>query len=153
MRAETIYLTDDNKLDEAISKLRRCELGNNFQMVLSNADVKTARQHKYQWRLYTDVSRSGIGGKWEETADSVHIKCKYLFALPVMLEKDPNFAWLYEMVKKETDNDTDKLMWFVDKHISTMDFTVSEGAQYITDMINYYIPKGAVLSDPKDYNL
>ena len=153
MKAETIYLTDQDKVREAIDKILVLDTGNKYQVVIGNADVKTSRQHKYQWRLYSDIARSGLGGKWEETAESAHIKCKYLFALPLMLAKDINFSWLYDMVKKETNNDTEKLMWFVDKQISTMDFTVNEGAQYITDMINYYAPKGFELTDPSEYGL
>jgi len=153
VKAETIYLTDDIKLDEAISKLRRCELGNKYQMVISNADTKSTRQHKYQWRLYGDINKSGIGGKHEETIEGTHIVCKFRFALPIMLAKDINFAWLYEMVKKEVGNDTDKLMWFVDKQVSTMEFTVSEAAEYITNMINFYAPKGVMMTDPEEYRL
>jgi len=153
MKADTIYLINDEKLDEALAKVRKCELGNKFKVTISDAGNKTSRQHKYQWRLYSDVSKSGIGGKHEETPKGTHIVCKFRFALPVMLAKDENFAWLYEMVKKEIGNDTDKLMWFVDMHVSTMDFTVNEGAQYITDIINFYASRGAILTDPSEYNL
>lgn len=153
MKAETIYLLNEYKLDEAISKLRRCELGNGFQMVLSNADVKTVRQHKYQRRLYNDISQSGMGGRHEETPESVHRFCKYEFALPIILEKDINFAWLYESVKKELFNDKEKMIWFVDSQVSTMTLTVNEAADYITKIINYYAPKGFPLTDPSEYRL
>lgn len=153
MKSKTIYLTDESKRSEAIAQIKDCELGNKYQVTISNADTKSTRQHKYQWRLYGDINKSGVGGKHEETIEGAHIVCKYRFALPIILAKDVNFAWLYEMVKKEVGNDTDKLMWFVDKQVSTMDFTVPEAAEYITNMINFYVPLGAILTDPKEYRL
>jgi len=153
MKAETIYLTSQDKVQDVVDTILNLEVGNKYKVEISDAGCKTSRQNRYQRRLCRDVAKSGIGGRNEVTPEKVHIKCKYLFALPVILEKDENFAWLYEMVRKEVDNDKDKLMWFVDKHVSTMDFTVSEGANYIQDMIDYYAPMGANLTDPKEYNL
>jgi len=153
MKAEQIYLLDQDKVREAIDKILVLETGNKYMVSISDASSKTTKQNNYQRRLCRDVANSGIGGRHEETADAVHRFCKYKFALPVILEKDENFAWLYESVKKELFNDEDKMIWFVDSQVSTMDFSVSEGAQYITDMINYYAPRGAKLTDPADYGL
>ena len=153
MKSKTYYKVDQEKMDECVDSINNLEIGNKYQVTISNADTKSTRQHKYQWRLYGDINKSGVGGRHEETIEGAHIVCKYRFALPIILAKDVNFAWLYEMVKKVVGNDTDKLMWFVDKQVSTMDFTVSEAAEYITNMINFYVPLGAVLTDPKEYRL
>jgi len=153
MKAEYIYLADQDKVREAIDRILVLETGNKYLVTISNAGDKTAKQHRYQWRLYQDISRSALGGKYEETPESVHRFCKYKFALPVILENDDNFRWLYESVKKELFNDEEKMMWFVDSQVSTMDFNVIEGMDYITDMINYYAPRGFELTDPREYGL
>jgi len=153
MKAEQIYLLNPDKQKEAINRVLELELGNKYKLTISNAGDKTSRQRGYQWRLYTDISKSGIGGELEETPNGVDLACKYRFALPIFMQDDDFFAELYEMFRKAHDNDPDHLRWFVAHQVHTENFNTSQMAEYITMIINYYAPKGCQLTDPAEYGL
>lgn len=153
MKPEIYYITDTEKAAKAISAITLLEIGNKYKVTISNAGDKTSRQRGYQWRLYTDISKSGIGGQHEETPESVDLACKYRFALAIFMRDDDFFQELYDMFRKAHNDDPEHLKWFVKTQVHTENFNTSQMAEYLTMIINYYAPKGVELTDPAEYGL
>jgi len=153
MKAETIFLINDEKLDEALAKVRKCELGNKFKVVISNAGDKTTKQRGYQWRLYLDIVKSGVGGERNDTAEGVHVDCKWRFALPIFMRDDDFFQELYLAFKNKYEDDSERMRWFIANQVHTEQMNTSQMAEYLTMLINFYVPMGVQLTDPKDYGL
>jgi len=153
MKAEYIYLTDLTKLGYALGRIESLEVGNKYMITISNAGDKTRKQRGYQWRLYTDISKAGIGGELEETPQGVDLACKYRFALAIFMRDDSFFSELYDMFSKSHNGDKEHLKWFVKHQVHTENFNTSQMAEYITMIINFYAPKGVQLTDPSEYGL
>lgn len=151
MQADYIYILDQDKVREAIDKIVALETGSKYLVTISNAGDKTKKQRGYEWRLYTDIIKSGVGRN--DTAEAEHIDCKWRFALPIFIRDDDFFSDLYFAYKELHGHDTERMRWFVANMVHTEKMNTSQMAEYLTMMINFYIPLGATLSDPKDYGL
>jgi len=153
MRAETYYILTEDKKGDAIEHIVSLEAGNKYKVTISNAGDKTSKQRGYQWRLYTDISKSGLGGKHEETPKTVDRACKHRFGLSIFMRDDDFFAELYEMYRKAHNDDPEHLRWFAETQVHTENFNTSQMAEYLTMIINYYAPKGFELTEPSQYGL
>lgn len=153
MKAETIYITTAEQQRKAVGRILELEVGSKYQVTIANAGSKTSRQRGYQWRLYTDISKSGLGGIDEETPNSVNIRCKREYAVPIFKRDDDFFRELFNAYERKFSHDPVRMNWFFENMVHTEDFNTSQMAEYITMIINYYAPKGVPLTDPSEYNL
>jgi hypothetical protein len=143
---ETVY-------QNLIDRLCTIELDGKTKITISNAGDKTTKQRGYQWRLYLDISKSGVGGERNDTAEGVHVDCKWRFALPIFMRDDDFFQELYLAFKNKYETDSERMRWFIANQVHTEQFNTSQMAEYLTMLINFYAPMGVQLSDPKDYGL
>ena len=118
-------------------------------MTISNEGTKSAKQRGLQWIWYEDIVKAGIGGKHESDKNGVHLVCKYWFAVPILQRDDDFFAALYAGWRTNHKGDEAAILWFVDNHVSTEDLTVSQMAEYLTEIERHYLDKGVNLTSPQ----
>jgi len=153
MKSESYILINSNVLNNAIMRLKELELNGKIQLTISNAGNKSARQRGLQYLWYKDVVNSGIGGKHEETVESLHTACKYWFARPILIRDDANFAELDSIYTQLYNTDAIRMAWFAESQIHTEKLTVSQMAEYLTDFQRYYADKGVNLTNPDERGL
>lgn len=149
MKAENYYITDHKVVDRVVQRVLDIKPEDKLKVTISNEGTKSAKQRGLQWIWYEDISKAGIGGKHEDCKSGVHLVCKFRYAVPIMQREDEFFAALYRGWLSKHKGDETAILWFVDNHVSTEDFTVSQMAEYLTDMQRYYLSKGVNLTAPQ----
>jgi len=153
LRSESYILINSNVLNNAIMRLKELELNGKTQLTISNAGNKSARQRGLQWKWYTEVANSGLGGKHEDTKDGVHLIAKYRWAIPIFNRDDVHFNDLYSIWIQLYGKDPERMEWFIDNQVHTEKFNVSQMAEYLTDFQRYYADKGVNLTNPDERGL
>jgi hypothetical protein len=149
VKAKTFYITSLSSIQEATKFIIGLIPDGKFKVVISNAGDKSSKQRGLQWIWNNDVSKSGIGGEHEETPGGVHIVSKFRFALPILIRDDDFFADLWQGWYEKHQYDKEALMYFVEHHVSTEVFSVSQMAEYLTNFKNHYIKHGVNLTAPE----
>ena len=152
MKAKSFYLSDDHIKQNAIDFIGAVDTLERLKVVVSNVGSKSAQRRGLQWQWYTDIVKSGIGGKYEEDKDSLHRACKWRWAVPILLRDDVNFAAIWPELNKLYKADPEKMKYIVDTFVSTEgdDFNMTE---YMENIMHYYLPRGVTLTDPKTRGL
>jgi hypothetical protein len=148
MRAKNFYLTDYTQLTNAIKAVDAVTLDGKTKVTISNAGSKSSKQRGLQWMWYEDISKSGVGGELEETPEGTHLACKQRFAVSIFMRDDDFFCDLYTDFMKRHGQDQKMVLKFVDQIVSTEDFNVSQMAEYLTNVKQYYLPHGVNLREP-----
>lgn len=152
MRARNYYLTSLEVLSNVVVHLHGIILDGKVKVTFSAAGSKSAKQRGLQWMGYEDKAKSGIGGRLSDTSENVHLVAKYRFAIPIFSRDDDYFADMYSGYRKRIKGKADeeaKMWYFVDKHVSTEDFTVSQMAEFLTHFRNDCTAKGITLREPE----
>ena len=149
MKAETYYLTSLQVIGNVIARITKIQPEEKLQVTIANIGTKSARQRGLDWMWNEDIAKAGIGGKYEDTKENVHIVCKGRFGIPILCRDDNFFSALYEGWRKNHPHDVEAIMWFAEHHVSTEDFTVPQMAEYMTDKQHHYLSKGVNLTDPQ----
>ena len=148
MKAETYYLTSLAGISEVVGRVAKIQPEEKLQVTISNMGTKSARQRGLDWRWNDEIAKAGIGGKYEDTKENVHIVCKGKFAIPILCRDDDFFATLYEGWRIKHPRDVEALMWFAEHCVSTEALTVSQMAEYMTAKQHDYRGEGVNLTDP-----
>lgn len=149
MKAETYYLTSLKVISNLIARVAKIQPEEKLQVTISNIGTKSARQRGLDWMWNDDIAKAGIGGKYEDYKEGVHLVCKYRFAIPILTRDDAFFSKLYEGWLNNHPNDSEAVMWFVEHHVSTEALTVSQMAEYLTAKQRYYLDRRVNLTDPE----
>lgn len=152
MKAENYYLTSLKVFEKVKKRLEGITLDGKTKVTISDAGSKSAKQRGLQWMGYEDKARSGKGGRLGDTKENCHLEAKYRFAVPIFLRDDPFFADLYTgWCKKceELDDKHERMLYFVDQHVSTEKFTTSQMAEFLTEFRNDCIRNGIDLREPE----
>ena len=153
MKQESYRLINDQVRRTAITYINSLECDGKVQVVISATGSKSSRQRGLQWRWCTDVANSGTGENHEDTKEGVHMLCKYRFALPIFIRDDPFFSDLYTAYKRKWGGEPDRMRYFIEHHVSTEDFNVSQMAEYLTCMQQHYLEREVSLTNPDDMGL
>jgi len=153
MKAEDYILVNEAVKLNACLHIKNIVADGKVMVTIHNAGNKSARQRGLQWRWYTDVVGSGIGGKHEASKESVHIASKYLWAIPIFIRDDPFFADLHAIYVQLYGKDPERMRWYADSQVHTEKFTSSQMAEFLTEFQRYYIDKGVELTNPDDQKL
>jgi len=152
MKAEKFIIHTEFIRDNAIARINQIECDGKTMVTISNAGSKSVRQRGLQWLWNTDVAKAGIGGKYEDTKEGVHLVSKYRWAIPILVRDDPFFAEIYANwfdVWKESD---ERKMWFVAHMVHTEGFSTSQMAEFLTEYQQHY-SQYVNLTDPQDKKL
>ena len=134
-------------------RLKDLELNGKIKLTISDAGSKSAKQRGLQWKWYTEVANSGLGGKHEDTKDGVHLVSKYRWAVPIFIRDDVHFNDLYAIWIQLYGKDPERMEWFIDNQVHTEKFSVSQMAEFLTDFQNRYLEVGVNLTDPGEKGL
>jgi len=152
MKAEPYYLINDRVRDNVLHRVRNLPADGKLKIVISNAGDKSAKQRGLQWRWYTEIANAGIGGKHEDTKNGVHLVSKWKWGVPILIRDDEFFAALFGAWRDSHGLDEEAMLWFVDNHVHTEAFNVSQMAEFLTEVQRYYAPM-VNLTDPSMYGL
>ncbi|MCK4621280.1 MAG: hypothetical protein KAT62_03595 [Desulfuromonadales bacterium] len=152
MKAEQFFLTAPHVKANLINRLVDIECDGKIKVVLSDAGSKSVRQRGLQWRWYTEVAKSGVGGKHESTKDGVHLLSKWKWGIPILLRDDEFFSELFAMYKDKWSDNPERMEWFVESRVHTEAFSTSQMAEFLTDFQRHYAPM-VDLTDPDDLKL
>ena len=153
MKAKVYYLVNQTALKNAVSELVGTNADGTLKMTISDASGKSSKQRSLQWKWYSEISRSGIGDIHDSSETLIHLKTKYLFALPILLRDDSFFNELYTLFKNKYYSDSERLKWFTDTQIHTEAFSVSQMSEFLSNVFLYYTEKGVNLTNPDDLGL
>jgi hypothetical protein len=148
-KSKTFFLTSSTSIDNALNKIRKLIPDGTYKVTISRAGSKSSKQRGLQFMWYEDISKSGIGGKYEDDKNGVHLVCKYRFAVPIFCRDDDFFNDLYSEFIRRNEGNEAKIMWFIEHHVSTEKFNVEQMAEYLTAMQRYYASRGVNLTDPE----
>lgn len=148
MKAKTFFLTSLDAMRLANDYLLQVILDGKVKVTFSDAGTKSDKQRGLQWKWYGDVARAGIGGKHEDTANGVHLLSKYRWAVPIFLRDDTAFAGLYEVFMTKYEGNQEMISYFVEHHVSTEKFSVSQTAEFLKCFHDHYGRIGVNLTIP-----
>jgi len=109
----------------------------------------TSKQRRLQWLWNTEVSQSGLGA--DDNKMDVHIRAKYMFAMPILMEDDDIFPIIFVKFQESVEfapNRSELYKTFCSEYISTERMTKEQRARYLTDFQKYWTGKGVNLTDP-----
>lgn len=149
MKAKTFSLASLNSMKAAKAYLDGVIPNGKIKVTFSDAGTKSVKQRGLQWRWYEDKARSGRGGRLGDTKENCHLEAKYRFAVPILLRDDSHFAALYLVYCIKYDEDQKMMLYFIDQHVSTEKFTVSQMAEFLTEFKNDCIRSGIDLTEPE----
>ena len=152
MKPQSYILVNQQVMRNALQHINSLECDGKLKVTISSSGSKSARRRNLQWMWYSEVVNSGIGGKHEESKESVHRFSKFKFAVPLLLRDDTDFADLWTNLHKLYRGDSEKMKYIVDNFVSTEgdDFAMGE---YLTEFHRYYSDLGVNLSNPDDLGL
>jgi hypothetical protein len=153
MRQENFTLIDQFVLDNLIIRLRKITLDGKTRVSIGSAGSKSVKQRSFEWLLYEAIAKSGKGGKHEDEKNGVHLVCKYRFAVPIFIRDDSFFAELWTIYRQLYGADEERMLWMVSTQVHTEKLSVSQMAEYLTELINYYALRGFELPQPEDKKL
>ena len=149
MKSKTFSLASLSSMKAAKAYLEGVIPNGKIKVVFSDAGTKSAKQRGLQWRWYTDKAKSGMGGRLGDTKENCHLEAKYRFAVPILLRDDAKFASLYLLYCNKYEGNQEMMLYFVDQHVSTEGFDVSQMAEYLTEFKNDCVRSGIDLRDPE----
>ena len=152
MKAKVFYLVSLEALSNAVAFITKTIPDGSIKVTVSDAGSKSGKQRGLQWMGYDDVVLSGIGDKYCDTKENVHLVAKYRFAIPIFVRDDSLFADLYMMWCNKYENSEDKekrMLYFVDQCVSTEKFNISQMAEFLTEFRNDCLSKGISLREPE----
>ena len=153
MKADRFVLINESVRNLCIAKIKDLPVDGKTQVVISAAAGKSTRQRGLQFLWYTNVAKSGMGGRHEESVEACHIASKYRWAIPIFVRDDEHFSEIYTEWMKMYGDDSDRMFWFADKMVHTEKFTVSQMAEFLTNFQEYYLNHGFPLVNPDDLGL
>lgn len=109
----------------------------------------TSKQRRLQWLWNTEVSQSGLGR--DDNKMDVHIRAKYMFAMPILMEDDDIFPIIFVKFQESVEfasNRSELYKTFCSEYISTERMTKEQRARYLTEFQRYWTGKGVNLTDP-----
>jgi hypothetical protein len=148
-KPKTFYLVSSETIDNALNYIRKLIPDGTWKVVISKAGSKSDRQRGLQWMWYEDIERAGVGGKYEDTKNGIHLVCKYRFAVPIFRRDDDFFNDLCAAFMKQNEGNINKIMWFIDNYVSTEKFNVDQMTEYLNAIQRHYTRKGVNLTDPQ----
>ena len=149
MKAKVFSLASLNSMKAAKAYLEGVIPNGKIKVTFSDAGTKSVKQRGLQWQWYTDKAKSGRGGRLGDTKENCHLEAKYRFAVPIWLRDNPFFADLYLAWCNKYEHSEKHMLYFVDKHVSTEGFSVSQMAEYLTEFKNDCIRSEIDLSVPE----
>ena len=152
MKAENYYITSLAVIQKVSARLLEIIPDGKIKVTFSDAGSKSAKQRGLQWMGYEDKARSGKGGRLGDTKENCHLEAKYRFAVPIFLRDDPFFADLYKGWCEKClflEDKQERMLYFVDHHVSTEKFTTSQMAEFLTEFRNDCMRKGIELREPE----
>ncbi|MCK5606150.1 hypothetical protein KAR91_29900 [Candidatus Pacearchaeota archaeon] len=149
MKAKTFSLASLNSMKAARVYLEGVVPNGKIKVTFSDAGTKSVKQRNLQWLWYTDKAKSGRGGRLGDTKENCHLEAKYRFAVPILLRDDSHFAALYLVYCNKYEGNQEMMLYFIDQHVSTEKFTVSQMAEFLTEFKNDCITSGIDLSEPE----
>lgn len=113
-------------------------------------DISPTAKQRRLWFLWSrEVSMSGLGQ--DDTVDGVHIRAKWKFVRPLMLEQSEMFASIYNYFMETVEYDAEKpklCQEFANDYISTEALTKENRIKSLKDFQRYWVGRGVCLTDP-----
>jgi len=153
MKADRYVLINESVRNLCIAQISALPVDGKTQVVISAAAGKSAKQRGLQFLWYTNVAKSGFGGRHEESVEACHIASKYRWAIPIFVRDDERFGEIYAEWVRMYGEDSERMFWFADKMVHTEKFTVSQMAEFLTNFQEYYLNHGFPLVNPDDLGL
>lgn len=153
MRSESFILINDNIRNKAIQRVLEIICDGKTKLTISDAGSTSTRQNALEWLWNTEIANSGIGGEYEDTKEGVHLISKYRWVIPVLIRDDDFFADLYSAYISKYGTDPQRMKWFVDTQVHTMQLSKSQMAEVLTGKQRYYLDKGVSLTNPDDLKI
>jgi len=148
MKPRVFHLTSLDAISKAIEEIKLCPCDGKLKVTISDAGTKSARQRGLQWIWYGDIAKSGKGGRHCDTPEGVHLVCKYRFALPIFIRDNGYFSDLWSIWYAAYKRDEKRILFFIDREVSTEEFSTSQMAEYLTEIQKDCYSKEIVLTDP-----
>ncbi|MCK5609773.1 hypothetical protein KAR91_48325 [Candidatus Pacearchaeota archaeon] len=153
MQAEHFYLTSLEVVKRVSARLLDFELDGKVKVTFSDAGTKSSKQRGIDWAWNTEIAAhyktTGTGGAHYDTKEGIHLICKWRFGSRILQRDDTFFAGLWDRWQKDHKSDKRAIMWFVENHISTEQFTHSQMGEYLTEKKIYYLNAGVNLTEPE----
>ena len=152
MNAKTFSLASLESMKAARAYFDEIIPNGKTKVTFSDAGTKSVKQRGLQWMGYEDKAKSGKGGRLGDTKENCHLEAKYRFAVPILRRDDSFFADLYRGWSANClflEDREERMLYFVDKHVSTEKFSVSQMAEFLTDFRNDCVQKGIELREPE----
>jgi len=140
MKSEQYFIVNQTVKVNLAMRIGEIAIDGKIKVTISDAGNKSVKQRGLQWKWNTEVARSGIGGKHEDTKNGVHLISKWRWAIPILIRDDNFFAELFAAWKATHGNDEEAMRWFVDTQVSTEKFSATQMAEYLTDFERHYSP-------------
>jgi len=120
--------------------------GKNTVVFKKSSTGCTDDQRRLNWMWCHEVAGSGIGE--DETALDVHIRCKYKFGLPILMEEDEIFPIIFVKFQEAVQyapNRSALYKIFCSEYIRTENFTKHQRARYLKNFQRFWISQGVNL--------
>ena len=130
-----------------LREIQNIEPDGSMTVTVGSTGSKSSRQRGLQHIWYTDIVRSGLGGKYEEDEEILDLYCKHKWGVRILCEDD-NFAELFLSYSTQHKSDPGKMKWFVKNHVHTEQMTNNQMAQFLTEIRDHYAQLGVNLTDP-----
>ena len=119
-------------------------------VILRNTKTTPTDRQRRLWFLWVrEVSISGIGQ--DDTVDDVHLRAKWKFVRPLLLEQSSLFATIYNHFMETveySDTKSELCIEFARDFISTEKLTKENRIKSLKDFQRYWISAGVNLTDP-----
>ena len=119
-------------------------------VILRNTKTTPTDRQRRLWFLWVrEVSISGIGQ--DDTVDDVHLRAKWKFVRPLLLEQSSLFATIYNHFMETveySDTKSELCIKFAMDYISTEKLTKENRIKSLKDFQRYWISAGVNLTDP-----
>ena len=153
MQAEHFYLTSLDVAKKVSARLLDCVMDGKVKVTFSDAGTKSSKQRGLDWKWSTEIAAhyksTGTGGEHYDTKEGIHLLCKWRFGVRILQRDDTFFAALWDGWKKAHEGDKRAIMWFIDKHVKTEEFSHSQSGEYLTEKKHYYLNAGVNLTEPE----
>ena len=152
VKSTTFSLASLDSLKKAMDFLDGIMPNGKIKVTFSDAGSKSSKQRGLDWMWNTEISEhyksTGTGGNHYDTKEGIHLICKWRFGSRILQRDDSNFSDLWDGWQLRHKDDKASMMWFIDKHIKTEEFTHSQMGEYLTEKKQYYLRAGVDLTDP-----
>lgn len=153
MKSKVFFITSLESIQKVSEYLHSIIPNGKIKVTFSDAGSKSSKQRGLDWMWNTEIAEhyknTGTGGAHDDTKEGVHLLCKWRFGGRILQRDDSFFSDLWDAWQLKYKDDKRAIMWFIENHISTEQFTHSQMGEYLTEKKQYYLRAGVNLTEPE----